>query len=74
MIIDESVTNTQAYDCFSDCNPSSPGTSTTTGTMDMATGNENDCCATVSTTDGYGMDSVTCTLCKLCCVYYAFTS
>ena len=66
LIVDESVTNSQAYECFSACDPMSLGTNNVTGTMDNVTNNENDCCATASTTSGYGINSMTCTPCKSC--------
>ena len=68
MITDESVTNMIAYECFSTCDPSSPGNNMVTGTMDMSTDDENDCCATASANIGYGVDTMTCTLCKSCCI------
>ena len=66
LIVDESVTNSETYECFSACDPMSPGNNTVTGTMDNATNNENDCCVTSSTTGGYGLNSTTCTPCKSC--------
>ena len=66
LTVDASVTNSETYECFSTCDPLSPGNNMVTGTMDIVTGNENDCCATSSTTSGYGVDSMTCTLCKSC--------
>ena len=60
-IPDESVMNSMTVHCFSDCDSDSPS-----GTMDDTTDNENTCCATASTTSGYGTDASTCTAdCKL---------
>ena len=52
---DESVTNSQSYQCFSNCADNTADI----GNADTTPGDQNACCATTSTTSGYGPMSCT---------------
>lgn len=71
MIVDESVVNSENVHCYTNCDTSSPSNNVLQDFIDMSIGNLNVCCSNGGVTTGYGTDTSSCTLCKLCCVYNA---
>ena len=64
LIVDESVINSVTYNCFLNCDPSSPGNNeVVTFYDDSITDNENRCCD-YGLNYGYGTDDTTCIKCK----------
>lgn len=73
-ITDESVINSVNSNCFTTCDPTSPGNNVLDQSMnDTSTDDSNFCCQTVDTNRGYSTDTTTCTLCKFSCIYYNYS-
>ena len=70
IIIDDSVMNSAAVACFSNCGSNTPDS---TNLQDLSTNDFNGCCNTASSTSGYGITAAICTTeCKFYYNYYIF--